>query len=112
MADFYKGYYKEGEAIRKKLKKSPTYKFGRSTKGGQTEKLSNIPTPTPKPKFKGNTDAKGNRTNLRAKDATYKAMGGIAKYYQEGGEVLTGRQHNLPDQLKKKIIAAKKKKMK
>ena len=43
MADFYKGYYKEGEAIRKKLKKPLTYKFGRSTKGGQTEKLSNIP---------------------------------------------------------------------
>ena len=41
----------------------------------------------------------------------YKAMGGIAKYYEEGGAVLTGRQHNLPDHLKKKIIAAKKKKM-
>ena len=39
-------------------------------------------------------------------------MGGVAKYYEGGGEVLTGRQHNLPDHLKKKIIAAKKKKMK
>ena len=44
--------------------------------------------------------------------ATYKAMGGVAKYYEEGGAVLTGRQHNLPDQLKKKIIESKKKKMK
>jgi len=50
-------------------------------------------------------------TNLKAKEqATYKAMGGMAKYYEEGGSVLTGRQHNLPDHLKKKIVAAKKKK--
>ena len=92
MADFYKGYYKEGEAIRKKLKKSPTYKFGRSTKGGQTQKLSNVPMPKAKPKFKGNTDALGNRTNLKAKDkATYKAMGGMAKYYEDGGYVIKGR---------------------
>ena len=72
---------------------------------------SKIAMPKKKPKHKY-SDAKGNITNLKTKDkATYKAMGGIAKYYQEGGEVLTGRQHNLPDHLKKKIIAAKKKKM-
>ena len=72
---------------------------------------SKVAMPKKKPKHKY-SDAKGNITNLKTKEATYKAMGGIAKYYQEGGEVLTGRQHNLPDQLKKKIIAAKKKKMK
>ena len=105
LPDFYKGYHKEGAAMRKKTKV-------KSTKGGQTQKLSNVPTPKAKPKFKGNTDAAGNRTNLKAKEAVYKAMGGVAKYYEAGGEVLTGRQHNLPDQLKKKIIAAKKKKMK
>ena len=33
MADFYKGYYKEGEAIRKKLKKPLTYKFGKLIRG-------------------------------------------------------------------------------
>jgi len=115
MADFYKGYYKEGEAMRKKLKKPLTYKFGRSTKGGQKEKLSNIPTPTSKPKFKGNTDALGNRTNLKTK-ASYKAMGGMAKYYEGGGEVMSGRegltaaQKTLPDFLQKKILQAKKKK--
>jgi len=69
-------------------------------------RISTISKPKPRP----NVDAKGNTTNLKAKEAAYKAMGGIAKYYEEGGEVLTGRQHNLPDQLKKKIIAAKKKK--
>jgi hypothetical protein len=42
----------------------------------------------------------------------YKAMGGVAKYYEEGGAVLIGRQHNLPDHLKKKIIESKKKNMK
>tara|TARA_R100000655_G_scaffold109938_1_gene166487 strand:+ start:780 stop:1124 length:345 start_codon:yes stop_codon:yes gene_type:complete len=42
----------------------------------------------------------------------YKAMGGVAKYYEKGGAVLTGRQHNLPDHLKKKIIESKKKNMK
>ena len=104
LPDFYKGYHKEGAAMRKK----PRVK---STKQGQKEKLSNTPKPTPKPKFKGNTDALGNRTNLKAKEAAYKAMGGVAKYYEGGGEVLTGRQHNLPDHLKNKIIAAKKKKM-
>ena len=51
-------------------------------------------------------------TNLKAKEAAYKAMGGVAKYYEGGGEVLTGRQHNLPDHLKKKIIESKKKNMK
>ena len=115
MADFYKGYYKEGEAMRKKLKKPLTYKFGRSTKGGQTQKLSNVPMPKAKPKFKGNTDALGNRTNLKTK-ASYKAMGGMAKYYEGGGEVMSGRegltaaQKTLPDFLQKKILQAKKKK--
>jgi len=33
---------------------------------------------------------------------------GAVKYYSEGAQVLSGRQHNLPDHLKKKIIAAKK----
>jgi len=71
---------------------------------------SNVPMPKKKPKLKY-TDSKSNPTNLKTKEqATYKAMGGMAKYYEEGGSVLTGRQHNLPDQLKKKIIAAKKKK--
>ena len=50
------------------------------------------------------------KLNLSDKPA-YKAMGGMAKYYEEGGAVLTGRQNNLPDQLKKKIIASKKKNM-
>ena len=69
---------------------------------------SNVPMPKKKPKLKY-TDSKSNPTNLKTKEqATYKAMGGMAKYYEEGGSVLTGRQHNLPDQLKKKIIAAKK----
>ena len=72
---------------------------------------SKVAMPKKKPKHKY-SDAKGNITNLKAKEAAYKAMGGVAKYYEGGGEVLTGRQHNLPDQLKKKIIAAKKKKMK
>ena len=104
LPDFYKGYHKEGAAMRKTKVKS--------TKGGQKQKLSNVPMPKAKPKFKGNTDAKGNRTNLKAKEAAYKAMGGVAKYYEGGGEVLTGRQHNLPDHLKKKIIESKKKNMK
>ena len=68
-----------------------------------------------KPKFKGNTDALGNRTNLKTK-ASYKAMGGMAKYYEGGGEVMSGRegltaaQKTLPDFLQKKILQAKKKK--
>lgn len=71
---------------------------------------SNVPMPKKKPKLKY-TDSKSNPTNLKTKEqATYKAMGGMAKYYEEGGSVLTGRQHNLPDQLKKKILQAKKKK--
>ena len=71
---------------------------------------SNVPMPKKKPKLKY-TDSKSNPTNLKTKEqATYKAMGGMAKYYEEGGSVLTGRQHNLPDHLKKKIVAAKKKK--
>ena len=55
-------------------------------------------------------------TNLKAKEATYKAMGGIAKYYEGGGEVMSGRegltaaQKTLPDFLQKKILQAKKKK--
>ena len=99
LPDFYKGYHKEGAAMRKTKVKN--------TKGGQKQKLSNVSMPKAKP----NVDAKGNTTNLKAKEkATYKAMGGMAKYYEEGGSVLTGRQHNLPDQLKKKILAAKKKK--
>jgi len=110
LPDFYKGYYKEGAAMRKKSKV-------KNTKGGQTQKLSNVPMPKAKPKFKGNTDAIGNRTNLKTKDkATYKAMGGMAKYYEYGGEVMTGRegltasQKTLPDFLQKKILQAKKKK--
>ena len=71
---------------------------------------SNVPMPKKKPKLKY-TDSKSNPTNLKTKEqATYKAMGGMAKYYEEGGSVLTGRQNNLPDHLKKKIVAAKKKK--
>ena len=86
LPDFYKGYYKEGAAMRKKSKV-------KNTKGGQTQKLSNVSMPKAKPKFKGNTDAVGNRTNLKAKEnATYKAMGGMAKYYEDGGYVIKGRQ--------------------
>jgi hypothetical protein len=108
LPDFYKGYHKEGAAMRKKTKV-------KSTKGGQKQKLSNVPMPKAKPKFKGNTDALGNRTNLKTK-ASYKAMGGMAKYYEGGGEVMSGRegltaaQKTLPDFLQKKILQAKKKK--
>ena len=56
-------------------------------------------------------------TNLKTKEkATFKAMGGMAKYYKDGGEVMTGRegltaaQKTLPDFLQKKILQAKKKK--
>ena len=56
-------------------------------------------------------------TNLKTKEkATYKSMGGMAKYYKDGGEVMTGRegltaaQKTLPDFLQKKILQAKKKK--
>tara|TARA_A100001234_G_C12444800_1_gene308523 strand:- start:294 stop:623 length:330 start_codon:yes stop_codon:yes gene_type:complete len=107
LPDFYKGYHKEGAAMRKTKVKS--------TKGGQKQKLSNVPMPKAKPKFKGNTDALGNRTNLKTK-ASYKAMGGMAKYYEGGGEVMSGRegltaaQKTLPDFLQKKILQAKKKK--
>jgi len=73
LPDFYKGYYKEGAAMRKKTKV-------KSTKGGQTQKLSNISPPTPKPKFKGNTDSKGNPTNLKT-----------AKYYKGGGNIVSCR---------------------
>ena len=51
LPDFYKGYHKEGAAMRKTKVKS--------TKGGQKQKLSNVPMPKAKPKFKGNTDALG-----------------------------------------------------
>jgi len=107
LPDFYKGYHKEGAAMRKTKVKS--------TKGGQKQKFSNVPMPKAKPKFKGNTDALGNRTNLKTK-ASYKAMGGMAKYYEGGGEVMSGRegltaaQKTLPDFLQKKILQAKKKK--
>ena len=43
-------------------------------------------------------------------------MGGMTKYYKDGGEVMTGRegltaaQKTLPDFLQKKILQAKKKK--
>ena len=50
----------------------------------------------------------------------FKKSGGMikSKYYQDGGEVMGGRemltdkQRNLPEMLQKKIIASKKKKMK
>ena len=50
----------------------------------------------------------------------FKGHGGMikSKYYEEGGEVIGGRemltdkQRNLPEMLQKKIIASKKKKMK
>ena len=52
---------------------------------------SNVPMPKKKPKLKY-TDSKNNPTNLKAKDkATYKAMGGMAKYYEDGGYVIKGR---------------------
>ena len=77
---------------------------------------SKVAMPKKKPKHKY-SDAKGNITNLKTKDkATYKAMGGMAKYYKDGGEVMTGRegltaaQKTLPDFLQKKILQAKKKK--
>ena len=73
MANWMKGYYEEGKAYRPKKKI-------KSTKGGQQQKLSNIPIPKSKPKFKGNTDAKGNPTNLKT-----------ANYYKGGGNVLTCR---------------------
>ena len=83
MADWMKGYYEEGKAYRPKKKI-------KSTKGGQQQKLSNIPIPKSKPKFKGNTDAIGNRTNLRAK---YKKAGGkVSKAYSAcGANIITGR---------------------
>ena len=52
---------------------------------------SNVPMPKKKPKLKY-TDSKSNPTNLKTKDkATYKAMGGMAKYYEDGGYVIKGR---------------------
>ena len=76
---------------------------------------SKVAMPKKKPKHKY-SDAKGNITNLKTKKASYKAMGGMAKYYKDGGEVMTGRegltaaQKTLPDFLQKKILQAKKKK--
>ena len=53
---------------------------------------SNVPMPKKKPKLKY-TDSKNNPTNLKTKEqATYKAMGGMAKYYEDGGYVIKGRQ--------------------
>jgi hypothetical protein len=55
---------------------------------------SNVPMPKKKPKLKY-TDSKSNPTNLKTKDkssgAIYKAMGGMVKYYADGGYVITGR---------------------
>ena len=36
----------------------------------------------------------------------------MRNYYNKGGPTLTGKQKNLPPELKKKILEAKKKKMK
>ena len=75
---------------KKKLANKAAYKKAVTAKAQQKRRFSNIETPVSKPKFKGNTDAIGNPTNLRAK---YKKAGGkVSKAYSAcGATVITGR---------------------
>ena len=58
---------------KKMLAKKAAYKKAVTAKANQKKgmfragKYSNIKTPTSKPRHKGNTDAKGNTTNLKTK---------------------------------------------
>ena len=71
---------------KKKVEAQKAYKKAVTAKAQQKKGMwragmySDIDKPTPRPKFKGNTDSKGNPTNLKT-----------AKYYKGGGNIVSCR---------------------